>query len=205
MSFSLTSYIYPINKELFLSDYLKISLDNPRTKEEVSTVENYLKNSLFSSGAFPPYYDDESENKDFVSLDGIINRFIKNYSDNAYIKDFFSEYSKDNVYEFIAKMWVIVRFDDEGTEEELKKEFGSIPPKDRHATLVLLEDDHPLVRNENLLESYSYLLSLLVNTQGHEYMGDSFFIAKNDEIRDGFPNRYIFKHFTVFAFGVYQR
>lgn len=205
MSFSLTSYIYPFEGELLLSDYLKISLDNPRTKEEVSIVEKYIKKSLLSSGTFPPYYDDESENRDFVSLDSIINRFIKNYSDETYIKNFFSKYSRDKVYEFIAKMWVIVRFDDEGSEEELKKDFESISPKDGYATLILLEDDHPLVRNENLLESYSYLLSLLVNTQGGEYMGNSFFIAKNDEIREGFPNKYIFNHFTMFAFGAYRR
>ena len=42
MNFFLTFYIYPLKEKITLSESQKFYLDNPRTREEIATVENYL-------------------------------------------------------------------------------------------------------------------------------------------------------------------
>ena len=43
-------------------------------------------------------------------------------SQDVYIRDVFEGYDRDRVFEFLARMWVIARFDDQGLADELRQE-----------------------------------------------------------------------------------
>lgn len=202
MSFCLTNFIHPLESSIAISEYIGISFDNPRTREEIALVAEYIRSSYESGSSFkfPPFFDNEEENKKYITLDGIICDLFKKFSFDTYEAELFKSYDRENLYEFMAKMWVIARFDDKGSRQELIEQYESIEKEEGKRYLTILEDDHPLVRNENLLNSYSYLLSLLTYINDEDYFGESFIIAGFDEIKDGFPHRHIPKHFLYLAF-----
>ena len=49
MSILLTEEIYPIKEKIILSDKYCFSLDNPRTKEEIELITNYIIKSVFGN------------------------------------------------------------------------------------------------------------------------------------------------------------
>lgn len=197
MSFCLTNFIHPLKSSIAISEYVGISFDNPRTEEEVALIAEYIRSSYESASLlkFSPYFDNEEENEKYITLDGIISNLFKKYSSETYESELFRSYDRENIYEFMAKIWVIARFDDEGSRQELIEQYDSIEKEEDTGYLTILEDNHPLVKNENLLNSYSYLLSLLTYINDEEYFGESFIIAGYDEIHDGFPHRHIPRYF----------
>jgi hypothetical protein len=43
MNILLTKYLFPIKEKIVFSEKMKIYLDNPRTKEEINHIAEYIK------------------------------------------------------------------------------------------------------------------------------------------------------------------
>ena len=171
MNILMTTYIYPLAEKVLLSRKLNAYLDNPRTDEEVEAVAGYIKRAYSVESAFRfPEYSDE----DIVTLEGMISGFCEAFSGvDPYVKQFCGTYDRDSLYEFMARMWVVARYDDEGqveVERQQRKEY-----RDKgEAVVALYEQEHPILKNSRRLAEYSYLLSLLTHTHPDEYTGYSF-------------------------------
>jgi len=175
VNFLTTFYIYPLSEQIILSHHLNFCLDNPRTEDEISTVKDYLLKA----------YDAEREER-FVfqhyqpaeTLESILFAFRDKFSSSdEYVARFFDSYDRERIFEFIARMWVIARFDDEGQSQLIHEALMQRPQGDK--AYVLLEHDHPIVRNSERLSSYSYLMSLLVHSEGDDYFGNCFIPEPN--------------------------
>ncbi|QXE18696.1 HEPN domain-containing protein [Clostridium sp. 001] len=198
MNFVLTKYIYPIENKILLSNKLNLYLDNPTTNEEIEFVQKYIKNSNESGDhlGFPPSNKNVSSNE-FITIEGVLKKFFKLYKEDKNIKNFYSKNDISNVYEFIAKMSVIVRFDDNGELEKIKQENQLM--KDRGIPgIVLLENNNPIIKNINLLTDYSYLLSLLINTENDSYYGNTFLFETNNNYLDSNFTKYFNQVLTWF-------
>jgi len=172
MNFLITFYIYPLVKPIIVSDFLGFSLDNPRDSDEVSFVKRFLLDAYEGGGLKFPIDSDE----DIVTLESILERFFNNFSVvDDYVKETFSTYDREQIFDFIAKIWVIARY---GYEDQYEAPILSQMRVDEldNIGILILEDDHPTVRNSNKLLDYSYLLSLLIHTAGTDYFGESFIV-----------------------------
>jgi hypothetical protein len=186
VNFILTTYIYPIDNEIQVSNRFNFALDNPRTEEEIQLVTQYLEKSMNSPEEF--YQDGwtanlpillTEETKDFVSVESTLQNFEKNYSKiDPYVKKFFKENKNKSILEKVAKMWIIGRFDDEGHFESMKitqkemQEEGQIG-------FCMLDKGNPVIDNSNNLINFSHLLSLLLHTEKADYFGKSFFLHQD--------------------------
>lgn len=183
MNFILTTYIYPIDKEIQISKRFNFSLDNPRTEEEIQLVSSYLEKSMNSPSEF--YQDGwnanlpihiTEETKDYVSVESTLQNFEENYSKaDKYVKKFFKNNKDKNILEKIARMWIIGRFDDEGSFENMKIAHKEMRDEGQRG-FFMLEKGNPVVDNSNNLINYSHLLSLLLHTEKTDYFGKSFFL-----------------------------
>lgn len=162
MNFILTQYIYPIKEPIILSKRMNIILDNPRTEEEINRIGRLIQISHEKSEFFrlPPYHKD----KRVMSWDYFIKTFIEKFSKNdEYVKEIARTYKSKNfhnVYEFLAKIWIIARFDDKNESEKLEK-LRKEHSVEGEAGFFLLEDDSPIIAGAKQLVDYSYLFSLL--------------------------------------------
>lgn len=179
MNFLTTSYVYPLPEKIILSHRLNFWLDNPRTADEISTIKDYLleayeieqkERSLFHS--YRPIED----------LERILFEFRDALSgEDTYTAKFFDSYEREHIFEFIASMWVIARFDDEGETQFIKDELAKLSPLGEYH--AFLEDDNPIVRNSQRLVNYSYLLSLLAHSEADYYFGRCFIPEPNQGVR----------------------
>jgi len=181
MQFFLTSYIYPIEKLIVLSNTLNISLDNPRTKEEIHLVEKNIKTSLDSPDETYEYgYHSRipitHERTDILTLESGVENFYEHHTHDEYVTRFRKENSDESVIRQLAAMWVIARYDDDG-EVESMKEFAS-STEDGTRGFFLLDDENPIVKNSDNLVGYSHLLSLLIQNSD-SYYGESFIFHSN--------------------------
>ncbi len=185
MNFILTKYIYPIPKELSLSGVLKISFDNPRTQKEIDYIVEYIRYSEEPQHAkydnyfiLPTKWPEEIA---AISLEETLNLFFDKFSlIDPYVKKFRSKHFDTDIFETIAKMWVIARYDDEGQLKALQEEAKRMADEGEHG-FFMLESEHPIVKNSDNLVNYSYLLSLLIHTQGEGYYGKSLILHHDQE------------------------
>lgn len=173
MEFLLTSFIYPLQEPLTLSRQLGFSLDNPRTDDEIKTVKEYLLRAYDSRYDYKfPIYSEE----DIVTLESILSTFRDATSEeDPYLKDKFSQYERENIFDFLASIWIVARFEDEGIGEELREEHEKIREEGKYG-FFLLDDDHPLIKNAENLANYCSLLSLLIHTEEDSYFGRSLLV-----------------------------
>lgn len=167
MNFLLTLYIHPLEKQIPLSKVLNISFDNPRTEEEISYISRYLKvsldspNQMYSYG--PPSRLPMAVKKGFLSIKSAFKQFYKEHKkSDPYVKSFFKANSQKNGFEFLAKMWIIARFDDEGAFKKLQDESKDLHERDERNWIRFLDSEHPIYKNSDKLVDYSYLLSTLL-------------------------------------------
>lgn len=195
MEFLLTRYIYPIPNRITLSKRLGFCLDNPRTEFEISVVKDYLMRA-YESGydyKFPPYSDEP-----ILSLEYILLKFRDKFSgEDQYIAKLFQSYERENIFEFIAGIWIIVRFDDGGLGEELRKEHKKIREEGQFG-FFMLEDDNPILVNERKLADYCHLMSLLIHSQKDEYNGWPFLI-ESERLNNDRPTERIWHDFLIFG------
>jgi hypothetical protein len=158
-SFRATRYVRPLRDPVPLAPSLGFFLDNPREPEEIEVLEAFYRETLKLPGA--------KRSESLAWWDKGINEYLR-AGDLTVASD-----PTVDAMGRLARMAVVARFDDENTSAEirtLRDEFDpSVGPG-----FILLEDDHPLVRNDKALGAFCALLSLLVHTEGEKYFGESF-------------------------------
>lgn len=154
---------------------------------------------------FPPYFENENDHAEYVSLDRMVQELFETHSKNTYFLELAKQYDRNDIFDFLAKIWVIVRFDDEGTQKELRRYHDRQRSEGNSKYITMLDDDHPLVKNEKLLRDHSYLLSLLTYQGPNSYNGESFVIAEQYEIAESFPLMHLPRHFMMSIFSHLHR
>jgi hypothetical protein len=195
MEFLLTSFLYPLQEPLTLSRQLGFSLDNPRTGDEIEAVKEYLLSAYHSGYDYKfPIYSEEN----IVTLESILIAFRNALSEeDSHLKDKFAQYERESIFNFIASIWIIARFEDEDTGEALRKKHKKMR-EDGISSFSLLDDDHPLVKNAENLGNYCSLLSLLIHTEQNSYFGRSFLIESNT-IRSNQPAKSVWQEYLMFG------
>lgn len=187
-NFLLTKYFFPLSKPITLSGYLKVEFDNPRTEKEIEYVKRFLTDQYDSGiiGVLPPH-----SKEDVVTLEMIVKSFRDAYSkEDEYVKSFFKGYKRKNLFDYFARMWCVIRFDDEGEVQRIENTYQEMREKGETG-FVMLDDDNPIWRNSESLINYSYLLALLSHTEGNEYFGRNFLIDP-----DQLKKRILLENFT---------
>lgn len=201
MNFLLTIYLYPLSKPITLSYSLCITLDNPRTDEEIAYIEDYLKNSHENSPE--PIFPVESD-EEIVTLKWVLERFY----DNCLVNDkqalrIYKKYRQENIYRQFARMWIVARYDDQGEFDRLKKIYKKIEEKGENG-FVILDDDNPIEKAKKTSINYFSLLSLMCHTEPYQYYGRQI-LADNiiSDMERHVPNRDLWQnHFTMFMIHV---
>jgi hypothetical protein len=185
--FLMTSYIYPLEKPIVLCQNPSYILDNPRSPDEIELVSYLIEKAYQFESAFtyPPFFEEPNDYERYMSIERGIRLFFKNFqNNNNYFKKLFKSYKKEETYSFLARMWVVARFDDEGSIKEIDSHFDDLKDNDdgssefKGKTLVMLNDDHPLIKNRDRLHEYCHLLSLFLHTEEDRYVGRSFLLGK---------------------------
>jgi hypothetical protein len=189
MDFLTTIYIYPLSEKISLSRHFAFSLDNPRTPDEILAVKRYLLKEFESK-------PDEAIPVD--TFEDILFTFRDAYStSDEYVASFFEDYAREGIIEFIARMWVIARYEEEGEAQQIDDKAVRKLKADK-ATAVWLEDEHKAVNNSGWLVNFSYLMSLLMHTEKEDYFGRCF-ILDPDEGNRFRPKANIWIHFYMFG------
>ena len=178
-----TRWLYPLRKPIPLSESPHFVLDNPRSDEiaEVAVLleENYHRQL---EGFFPPSAEEE-----YVSLDWMISQFRMHLGpSDSYVNEILAEHKPDSVFESLAKIWIVARYDDEGVEKELRQ-LGEKIRKNGEIGLFILEDANPIIRNSTSLRNYMSLLSLLIHSEEDEFFGNPILISSSDYPMPGRP------------------
>jgi uncharacterized protein YqgQ len=177
-NFLLTKYFFPIQQPITLSRRFGFEFDNPRTEKEITHVKRFITD-LYDSGVIsviPPY-----SKEDVVTLELIIKRFGSVYSkNNEYVKNFFRPYKRRYLFDYLAKMWCVIRFNDDGVSEYIDEVNQEMREKGQKG-FVLLDDNSPALLNAQALINYCQLLSLLSHNEGSEYFG-RYFIYNPDQL-----------------------
>ena len=140
MEFLLTSYIYPLKEPLVLSRRFGFSLDNPRTELETEVVKGYLLGAYESGYDYKfPVHSDEP----IVTIEGILEDFRNTLSSNdPVVAETFTRYNREHIFDFLASIWVVARFEDEGLGEELRQEHRRMRAEGSLG-FFMLGDDNP--------------------------------------------------------------
>lgn len=175
MNFLMTKYVYPLREKVLLSSKLNAYLDNPRTEEEISAVASYLKRSLdLATSMSPPLYSEEYS----VTVETIMLNFCSSLAgEDDYANALWNTYKRENLYEFMASMWIVARYDDEGEIQAAKDR----AKERREADIVGVElypEENPILKNSGRLADYVQLVSLLT-WKGEYDLGHSFLLDSN--------------------------
>lgn len=194
MEFLLTSYIYPLKDPVLLSSHLGFCLDNPRTELELKVVSDYLLRAYESGYDFKfPVQSEEP----IVTIENALSDFREAFSSrDMFVAETFKNYSSDTVFDFLASIWIIARFDDEGLGNELRQEHQRMRDNSTFG-FIMLEDEHPLIKKSEDLASYCFLLSLLSHTENNSYFGRTFLIDPQP-LDDDRPVEKVWSEFLVF-------
>lgn len=199
MNFLITQYVYPLQHNISLSRKPRVTLDNPRTDEEIDAVAKFLEasNTVESAAIRIAVFSDENS----LSIEHILHDFRTKYAPrDPYVKMFCQSYARDHVYHFLAGMWVVARYDDEYEYPLLEHEHEEMQ-RSGQVAMVLLGDEHPIVKNSHLLMDYSALLSLLLHTEGDYYFGRGLLLDHSYQ-REHYgqqSSRFAFQQFLTFG------
>jgi hypothetical protein len=173
MNFVITTYVYPLRQPVELSNLLRLKLDNPRTKDEIAHVESYL---IRAADSGEDYAIPLSSDQEIGTVENILNGFRDYFGrQDPHVLTRFKSSKRKDALKFLASIWIVMRYDDDGEAKRLSSFHKRMRAKGRH-TISLLEDDHPIVKGETLVCDYAYLLSLLIHTEGDSYYGRGFII-----------------------------
>lgn len=171
MNFIPTIYAYPLREPILISRHINAVLDNPRTDEEIAALKRHIEISYILPGPFqfPTHSDDP-----ILTLERLLLGYATSLtSHDEYVRLYYETYDPNEIYDFIAKMWVIARYDDLGESEDLRNRKEELRGEGLTDFFFLLDDSNPIIANAKRLVHYSYLLSLFINTQNN-YDGSSF-------------------------------
>lgn len=155
MAFTFTPYIYPMQESVVLSTTLGYSLDNPRTPEEIHFVLNYIRPAIvWSTGQATDSLRKRAWELTLARIEQ------ENRGHNEYLLGTL----KGEPDEVLAKNWVILRYDDQGEFDGIRKNL------DRLIQLGWEDNAEGFLNNYHQLEAYGHLLQLFV-VEPKEYYG----------------------------------
>lgn len=174
VNYILTHYIFPLSEDIILSRKLGISLSNPKTKEEVNQIKELIEVSmsgkkLHENAAHKLRIPLSSENEDIITVKGGLSHFKKNHENNSYVSDFLNKNSSISEWEILAKMWVILRFNQE--EATLYKN-----AKQHELSKLFYPDDEEPFKSNTC--NYVNLLSLLLTKGIEDSYGQAIILPK---------------------------
>ena len=180
-----TAYVYPLEEKLMLSKQQKMFLDNPRADSEINAVAEYIRQAYSVDSAFwqPP-----------EKLKEITKDFYKSFSvKDSYVKKIYQLYQDDDIYRFIARMWIVLRYDDQGQHQALDEQTKQLNNEGQSGFILILEEEDPIIKNSRKAVEFSYLMSLLIHTQEDQYTGRGSFILENKSnwFQEIEPNKYL--------------
>ena len=111
MPYFLTSFLHPIEVPISISMEVPITFDNPRNNYEIQNIKNILIEHLKKQEWFKKKSNFSSMKEDLKKSFSKIETDI--YTDSAYVIKFFKDYKDEKFFEFISKMWVILRYEDD--------------------------------------------------------------------------------------------
>ncbi|TXF90443.1 hypothetical protein FUA23_06540 [Neolewinella aurantiaca] len=182
MNYILTTYIHPLENRILLSENRKLFLDNLRTDEEIEELYEIINTSYnnvpeaysFGDMRFPP----EHENKDIITIELTINRFLESLPKSEYVEKFKDKLTQDNSLKNLAQMWVVIRYDaDESHSQPSSKLIINTKflVDEESDTKELNWFDGTHIRFKKFEEAYhysSFLSHLIVPDQDDDYYGD---------------------------------
>ena len=157
MAFTFTPYIYPLQESVILSPSLGYSLDNPRTPDEIDFVLNFIQPAIvWSTGKATDSLRRRAWELTLARIEQ------ENRGRNQHLLDAL----KGEPDEVLAKNWVILRYDDGGEFEGIRKNL------DRFIQLGWEDNAEEFLNNYYQLEAYGHLLQLFV-VESKEYYGQT--------------------------------
>jgi Apea-like HEPN len=185
MEFLLTKFICPLEESIVLSAHLQYGFDNPRTDDEIRSVAEFLTRCHLEQAS-----GRDAEFSDLlISFDEErLFKYRDLYSPNSsHIESVFAGYRRESIFDFIASISIIVRFDDGGAGAEIRR-LSQQMHEEGNPGIFLLEDDDPLVVGFRNIANYCYLLSLIGYTGCDEYFGVTFLFSST-RLHDAIPTR----------------
>jgi len=168
MAFNLTRFIYPLESKIQLSKIFNLDLDNPRTDDEISFVQNSLKRALQIEN---PAIDDIEKQLFSKAARGFIElkEHLKINDSESYAYKFIDSLKNEEMIQIIAKTWIILRFPDNNLFEDNIQDTFKLLNK------IYKQDGEKYILNFDNSLNYSYILSLLINDE-EKYRGFSFLL-----------------------------
>lgn len=171
MTFALTKYIYPLEKEITLSESMHFILDNPRTDEEIKIIKDYISNTL-KEYEFEPIVD--TPNLAHRVWDSIfsLRKYLREKEKDCYAIKYYDANKEKKIIDILSETWIIIRFNDDEIFDKISKD------KSELFRLILTSTETDYSRNFKDLSSYCHLVSLLTNEEP-DYHGSSFLMSKD--------------------------
>lgn len=187
MDYLITTYFFPLYEPEILSQKYHIYLVNPATNEEIERAKLSLGNPENINSKAHNYKFLKSYQK--VYYESLI-RFKNKFSDyHFYIDEFFRGLNEKNVYEYIARMCVLVKLDDKSVKQDSDKEITKLL-RDNKIKSEYFSAKKLLKSQKEIILNYVSLLSLLSNSEGNNYCGDNFILPS--ELNPLLSNNYYF-------------
>ena len=161
MNIILLKGIFPLKNKIVLSKKWGIVLDNPKTKDEIEFVRNFLKSKVdFQKSKKLEEYFLVSDKKAVIHqkyLEQSLKSLEKQHKDNKFFdKTFLGRAKTGNYYDCLTKSWLIVRFDDKGFFKDLRK-FSRKVRKEKKGFVMLEGNELGLQREDRALKFISIL------------------------------------------------
>ena len=165
MNIILLKGVFPLKKKITLSRNLGIELDNPKNKDELEYVLRFLEDKIeFREDKKLLNYFLFSDSKTILHLDYLdtsLKGLLKYHKNNPYFnKNFLKNYTKEKAFSYLAKNWLIVRFDDEGFYKNLKEASKKLR-KQKERGIFLLEGTEIGPQREARALKYISIIDLL--------------------------------------------
>ena len=196
--------MYPIEQPILLSEKLGLYFDNPRHEHEIEIIKKYIKVSLDSPNKMYEYNPalrlPISAPRHILSIKQAFSKFKTINKNDKYKGQFILENKKKHIFEVLAKMWVVLRYNDYGEFNSLKK----AREDDGGNWVVFLGEDNPIVASEKSANSFAHLLSLLISPK-EDYFGQCLLLHEGHyDLAEPKIDRWLNKAILSWAFFCYQ-
>lgn len=152
MKYFLTTFLYPLENAIPLSNEVPIILDNPRTKEEIEDVKNILSEHLNKIELI-------KKKKNFREISKLFKKsLIEIETDNSYVLQYLNKYDEKNFFEFISKMWVILKYPEDKESKDFEKYNKEIA---QNFNIKVPVPQHKFYENREATLNYCMLFSFL--------------------------------------------
>ena len=155
-----TFFLFPLEKPVPLFPSLGMFLDTPRSDEEIKAVVGYLKKWQGAHGPRRKIPKKWEKVKMFTEVDALEILADQDEPDYEYLKSFLKTQGSRGMGEKLARMWIMIRFEDKGIRKNYQKQVKAIRRSGNIGGIILNEDDPLLVLPKQAL-ALSHLLSLL--------------------------------------------